>query len=128
MKTLTTAEDKLMQYLWKIKKGFFKDVVDQFPEPKPAYTTIATVLTALVNKGFIGFKQLGNNREYYPLISKKEYTKDFISGIMKKYFSNSYKELVSFFSENEDLSIEEMEEMMKILEKEIKLKKSKKDV
>jgi len=126
MKKLTTAEEQLMQYLWKIKKGFFKDIVDQFPDPKPAYTTIATVLTALVKKGFIEFNQLGNNREYYPAISQNEYAMNFISGITRRYFSNSYQELVSFFSKNEDLTIEEMEAMMNILEKEIAQKKTKK--
>jgi len=78
MKELTKAEEQVMQYLWDIKKGFLKDIVDKYPEPKPAYTTISTVVRVLVNKGFIGFKTYGKSNEYYPLSSKKEYAKVFV--------------------------------------------------
>jgi len=78
-----------MKYLWKLDKAFMKDLVDQFPEPKPAPTTVATLLSRMINKGFVDYKQFGKVREYYPLISKTEYFSDKIGGMVKNYFNNS---------------------------------------
>jgi len=126
MKELTKAEEQVMQYLWEIEKGFLKDIVDQYPDPKPAYTTISTVVRVLVNKGFIGFRAYGKTHEYYPLISKKEYTKVFFKGIVKGFFNNSASKLVSFFTSENDLSISELEQLKKQLEEQIEQKKKSK--
>jgi len=126
MKELTKAEEQVMQYLWEIEKGFLKDIVDQYPDPKPAYTTISTVVRVLVNKGFIGFRAYGKTHEYYPLISKKEYTKVFFKGIVKGFFNNSASKLVSFFTSENDLSLSELEQLKKQLEEQIEQKKKSK--
>ena len=81
---------------WKIKKGFLKDIVEQFPNPKPANTTVSTIVRILVNKGFIGFKTYGKVNEYYPLISKREYLKFSFKNILNDYFNNSYQNFTSF--------------------------------
>lgn len=127
MKELTKAEEQVMHYLWEIKKGFLKDIVDQFPDPKPAYTTISTVVRVLVNKGFIGFKTYGKSNEYHSNISKKEYTKVFFKGITKSFFNNSASKLVSFFTSENDLSLTELEQLKKQVEEQIEVKKKAKE-
>ncbi|MBN1253412.1 MAG: BlaI/MecI/CopY family transcriptional regulator [Bacteroidales bacterium] len=126
MNELTKAEEQVMQIVWKIEKGFVKDVIEYFDAPKPAYNTVSTIIRILETKGFIGHKAYGKTHEYFPLISKKEYTKSFFSGFLKKYFSNSFQQLVSFFSNENEMSIEEMEKIMKMMQSEIDLKKEKK--
>ena len=126
MNELTKAEEQIMQILWKIEKGFVKDVIEYFNKPKPAYNTVSTIIRILEKKGFIGHKAYGKTHEYFPLITKKEYTKSFFRGFLDKYFSNSFQQLVSFFSNENEMSIEEMEKIMKLMEDEIKLKKSSK--
>lgn len=126
MKELTKAEEQVMQYLWEINRGFLKDIVDQFPDPKPAYTTISTVVRVLVNKGFIGFKTYGKSNEYYPEISKKEYAKAFFRGAVKSFFNNSASKLVSFFAAENELSISELEQLKKQVEEQIEKKKKSK--
>ncbi len=123
MKELTKAEEQVMQVLWKIEKGFVKDVVAQFKNPKPAYNTVSTIIRILEKKGFVAHKAYGKTHEYYPIITKKSYTKSFFGTFLDKYFSNSFQQLVSFFSENDDLSIEEMEKIKQLLDKQIKDKK-----
>ena len=127
MKALTKAEEQVMQYLWEIKRGFLKDIVDQFPDPKPAYTTISTVVRVLVNKGFIGFKTYGKSNEYKAKISKKDYTKVFFKKIVKSFFNNSASKLVSFFTSENDLSLSELEQLKKQVEEQIELKKKAKE-
>ena len=122
MKELTKAEEQVMQYLWKIEKGFVKDIVEQFPEPRPAYTTITTVIRVLVNKGFIGYQTYGKVNEYYPLVSKDEYSKLYFNQVVRNYFSNSYQKFASFFAKENDLSLSELEEIKKIVETQIKVK------
>ena len=124
MNELTKAEEQVMQILWKIEKGFVKDLIEYFAKPKPAYNTVSTIIRILEKKGFIGHKAYGKTHEYFPLISKKDYTKTFFRGFLNKYFSNSFQQLVSFFSNENEMSIEEMEKIMKMMEDEIKLKKS----
>ncbi len=125
MNELTKAEEQVMQILWKIEKGFVKDVMTHFDEPKPAYNTVSTIIRILEKKGFVGHKAYGKTHEYFPLISKKEYTKNFFKGFLNRYFNNSFRQLVSFFSNEEEMSIEEMEKIMKMMEDEIKSKKEK---
>jgi len=125
MNELTKAEEQIMQILWKIEKGFVKDVITHFNEPKPAYNTVSTIIRILEKKGFVSYKAYGKTHEYFPLISKKDYTKKFFKGFLSRYFSNSFQQLVSFFSNENEMSIEEMEKIMKMMEEEIKLKKNK---
>ncbi len=122
---LTNAEEQIMKYLWKLKKAYLKNILNQFPEPKPATTTIATLLKRMIDKQFVGYNQHGSNREYFPLISKDKYTKGFMNGFIKNYFSNSYKNMVSFFSKHENLSTKEIEEIISILQKQIDSQKKK---
>lgn len=123
MKDLTKAEEQVMQIVWKIKKGFVKDILEKFPEPRPAYNTVSTIVRILERKGFIGHNAFGKSHEYYPLISKKEYTKTYLSGMLSGYFSDSYKQLVSFFSNENKLSISEMEEIKEMIENQIEKQK-----
>jgi len=122
MKYLTKAEEQIMQILWKLEKTFVKDIIEHFPNPKPAYNTVSTFVRILEKKGFVEHKAYGKTHEYYPLISKEEYTKEFFKGFLKNYFSNSFQQMVSFFAKDKSLSINEMEELKKIIEKEIKQK------
>ncbi len=123
MKELTKAEEQVMQVLWKIEKGFVKDVVEHFKNPKPAYNTISTIIRILEKKGFVNHKAYGNTYEYFPIVSKKTYAKSFFGSFLNRYFGNSFQQLVSFFSENNDLSIEEIEKIKELLDRQIKDKK-----
>jgi BlaI family penicillinase repressor len=119
MKELTKAEDQIMQILWKLQKGFVKDIIEHLPEPKPAYNTVSTIVRILEKKGFVSHKPLGNSHEYYPLISKDEYKKTFIKSFVKKYFGDSFQEMVSFFASERDISLNELEDIKKSLAEEI---------
>ena len=124
MKELTKAEEQIMQYLWKIKKGFLKDIVEQFAEPRPAYTTVSTVIRVLVKKGFIKFNTYGKLHEYYPAVDKKEYSKKFLKSWIGSFFNNSNKKFASFFMQDEDLNLTELEEMKKMIEEQIDKKRN----
>ncbi len=124
-KELTKAEEQVMQYLWKIGKGFLKDIVDQFPPPGPAYTTVSTVIRVLVKKGFIGYNVYGKIHEYYPLVSKNEYFRDHVKSIITNYFHGSAPEFASFFA-NEQMKLSELEEIKQMIEEKINAIKSKK--
>jgi len=122
-KEMTRAEEQIMKVLWKLEKGFVNDIIRELPEPKPAYTTVSTIVRILEKKGFAAHKAYGNTHEYYPLVPKEKYTRNQIKGFLKGYFSNSFAGMVSFFSKEENLDVQEMEEIMKMLQKEIKSKK-----
>jgi len=123
MRELTKAEEQVMQILWKIEKGFVNDILDHFKEPKPAYNTISTIVRILEKKGFIGYEAFGKTHQYFPLVSKEEYTQTFLQRFINNYFGSSYKELVSFFAKKENLSLEELEEIKKIMSEHIRRKK-----
>jgi len=125
MKELTKAEQQIMQILWKLEKGFVNNIMDQISEPKPAYNTVSTIIRILETKGFVGHKAYGKTYEYYPLITKEQYTKGFLNGFINNYFSNSYKNLISFFSKSESLSTKEIEEIIEILQNQLKDQKEK---
>ncbi len=125
MKELTKAEEQIMQILWNLKKGFVNDIIDHMPEPKPAYNTVSTIIRILENKGVVDHKAFGKTHEYFPLITKEQYTRGFLNGFITNYFSNSYKNLVSFFSKNERLSTNEIEEIIEILQAQLKEQKEK---
>lgn len=124
MKELTKAEEQLMHYLWTLEKAYLKDIVERYPEPAPAYTTISTVVNVLVKKGFIGFNTHGKSREYYPLISKEKYTQQSMNGLMNSFFDNSTKKFASFFTSQKDLSVEELQEIRKLIDEQIAQRKS----
>lgn len=119
MKALTKAEEQIMHILWNLKEGIVKDVVEEFEEPKPAYTTVATVLKVLEKKGFATHKKIGNTHLFYPAISKKEYTKFQFSSLLKNYFNGSFPKMATFFARENNLSIQELEEMIKSAEDEL---------
>jgi len=123
VKELTRAEEQVMQILWKLEKGFVKDVVEKFPSPKPAYNTVSTIIRILVKKGFISYKEYGNTYEYYPVISREDYTSVYLGNFVNSYFNSSYKSLVSFFTSDNNISVKELEEMKQMVELEIKKKK-----
>jgi BlaI family penicillinase repressor len=112
-----------MQVLWKIKKGFVKEILEHFGEPKPAYNTVSTIVRILQDKGFVSHKAYGHTHEYFPLISKDDYSKMHLKTFVKDYFSNSFQKMVSFFAREKSISIKDMREIMKILEGEINRQK-----
>jgi BlaI family penicillinase repressor len=123
MKELTRAEEQVMQILWEHKNAFVKDIVGSFGDSKPAITTISTLIRILETKGFVGHKAYGKTHEYFPLIAKEDYTRVYMGNFVKNYFNNSYKKMVSFFANDNEITIEEMEDIMKILQEEVKKKK-----
>lgn len=124
-KQLTRAEEQVMQYLWEIERGFLKDIVEKFPEPRPAYTTVSTVIRVLVKKEVIGFTAYGKTNEYYPLISKNTYFKSRLKPIINNYFSGSTSNFASYFAEQK-LNLTELEEIKQLVDEKIKKLKTKK--
>ncbi len=126
MATLTKAEERIMQILWDLERGFIKDIQENFPDPIPPYNTISTIVRVLVKKEIVSFKSYGGSYQYYPLISKEEYRSEQMGRLMNNYFGNSLKEVVNFFSEKKDLDVDEVNEALSMLEELKKHKKSKK--
>ena len=120
---LTEAEKELMEILWDKEKAFMKDIIEAFPEPKPATTTIATLLKRMQNKNLIDYKTFGNSREYFPLVEKGNYFAKEMQGMIGKFFNNSVTQFASFFTANSKLSEKELIEIKKIIEAEIQKKK-----
>ena len=125
MRELTRAEEQVMQVLWKIKRGFVKEILEHFDEPRPAYNTISTIVRILQEKGFVNHTAYGRTHEYFPLVSKDEYSKSKLKTFVRDYFSNSFENLVSFFARDKGITIKEMEEIMKIMEAEMKKQRTK---
>lgn len=119
---LTKTEEDLMNYLWKLEKAFMKDLLEAYPEPKPANTTVATLLKRMADKGFIAYNLFGNSREYYPLVKKKEYFSKHVNGLIKNFFNDSSSQFASFFTKETNLTKEELQELRKIIDTEIKNK------
>ncbi len=126
MKELTKSEEQIMQILWKINEGFVKDIIEYFPDPKPAYNTVSTIIRILENKKFIDHKAYGRTYQYFPVISKQDYTTKFMKKFMKNYFSGSFRQMLSFFSSEEELSINELEKLKKEMDLIIQKKKQNK--
>jgi BlaI family transcriptional regulator, penicillinase repressor len=120
---LTRAEEQIMQILWKLEKGFVKDVLDHFNEPKPAYTTVATIMKILEKKGYVSYKPYGNAHLFYPLITKSDYSRTHVNSIFSRYFKSSIKDVVSFFTDNNKVSINDIDSAIKLLT-ELKNKKT----
>ena len=125
MVTLTKAEERIMQILWDLKRGFIKDIQEQFPEPRPPYNTISTIVRVLVKKEIVSYKAYGGSYQYFPLISREQYRSDQMGRLMDNYFGNSLKEVVNFLSEKRDLNVNELDEALKMLEELKKQKGSK---
>jgi len=123
MKELTKAEEQIMQILWDLGQGFVKEIIAEMDSPKPAYSTVSTIVRILVKKEFIGYKVYGNTHQYYPLISKEEYKKFETERLLNGYFDNSVESLVSFFVQKEDLKMKDADKIIELLE-DIKSKKS----
>ena len=119
---LTKTEEQLMQYLWKLEKAFMKDLLDLFPEPKPAATTVATLLKRMTDKGFVGYKEYGKSREYFPKVKKSDYSSKQMNGMIKNFFNNSASQFASFFTQETNMTSAELEELKKIIDSEIKKK------
>ncbi len=117
MKELTKAEDQIMQILWKLEKAFVKDIIDQFPNPKPAYNTVSTIVRILEKKGFIGYKAYGKTHEYYPLITKENYTRFYLNNMVTGYFNGSFQNLVSFFAKENKMKVQDIDQLVAALEK-----------
>jgi predicted transcriptional regulator len=127
MKELTKAEEQVMRILWKLEKAFLKDVVEEFPEPRPAYTTISTVMRVLVKKGFIDYHTHGKVNEYFPKVKKTQYFGDHFNRVIKNFFDGSVNSFASFFTENQELKLEELEEVKQLLEDKIENLKQQND-
>ncbi|MFA6949266.1 MAG: BlaI/MecI/CopY family transcriptional regulator [Lentimicrobiaceae bacterium] len=119
MKELTRSEEQVMQILWRVGKGYVHELLQYFPEPKPAYNTVSTFIRILEKKGFVDHENINKSHLYYPMVTKSEYAKQTFKTLLKGYFSNSYKQMVSFFADDDKLSISELEEMKKLIDKQI---------
>ena len=123
---LTNAEEQVMKLLWKLEKAFIRDLMKELPDPKPAQTTINTLLKRMIDKGFVNYRQYGNSREYYPLVTRNDYFSDHISVLIKDFFNNSTAQFASFFANETDMTNEELRELREIVDKKIATKKIKK--
>jgi len=123
---LTRAEEQIMQILWDMEEGLVKDIRNRFDDPKPARNTVSTVVRVLERKGFVGHRAYSNVHVYYPLVSKSEYSKHQLFGLMENYFDNSFPALASFFTKEKDLSIRDLEELMEDTKNELKKSKRRK--
>jgi len=119
---LSKTEEQVMQYLWKRNTAFMKDLLGYFPEPKPATTTVATLLKRMNDKGFVDYKLYGKSREYFPLVKKTDYFSKHVNGLIKNFFDNSAPQFASFFTSETNLSKEELEELRSIIDQQIKKK------
>jgi len=126
MKNLSEKELQLMTHLWQIKKGYLKDIVQQFEEPQPAYTTISTLINRLITKKHVGFKMHGRDKEYFPLLKKPTYFNFEFKKMLKNYFDDSTTQFASFFAQNNDLSVEQLEELQQMVNQQIEKKSTKK--
>ena len=122
---LTNAEEQIMKLLWKLDKAFIRDLLNEFPDPKPAPTTIITLLKRMIDKGFVSYRQCGNSREYFPVVKKSDYFSDHINVLIKDFFNNSTAQFASFFANETDMSPEELKELRDIVVKKIASKKMK---
>jgi BlaI family transcriptional regulator, penicillinase repressor len=117
MERLTRKEEEAMKILWKARKGFVKELVDLHPEPKPHYNTFSTLIRGLEEKGYIGHKAFGKNHQYFPLIKKEEYRKGYMKKVVSDYFGSSYKNVVSFFVDENKIDADDLREIIKLIEK-----------
>jgi len=121
--SLSKKEEELMEIIWKEEKPFMKDIIDNYSDPKPATTTIATLLKRIQEKGFVDYEVFGNSRRYFAQIKKEDYFSGQMKGIIQNFFGNSVSQFASFFTSSTDLSEKELEDLKKIVDKEIEKRK-----
>ena len=117
MEKLTNKEEEIMRILWQLKAAFVKEVIAEIPDSGLHYNTVSTIIRNLEEKGYVGHKAYGKTHQYYPLVSKEEYRKQFMNMATNKFFDSSYKSVVSFFAREEKISAEELREILDIIEK-----------
>ena len=117
MNKLTQQEEEVMLSIWSLQECYVKDIVAKFPEPQPPYTTVASIVNNLKRKGYVSAKRYGNTYMYTPLIKQSEYKRTFLGGVVRNYFANSYKEMVSFFAKEQKLSAEDLKDIIDLIEK-----------
>lgn len=120
--SLSKSEEQLMQLLWSSKKAFMNDLIASYPDPKPAVTTVATLLKRMQDKGFVSYSQQGRAREYYPTVAKEDYFSKQMKGMIKHFFNDSTAQFASFFTKESNMSKEELEKLKRIIDQEIKKK------
>ncbi|MFT4524693.1 MAG: BlaI family penicillinase repressor [Granulosicoccus sp.] len=116
MKELTKAEEQVMQMLWKLEGGFVNQVIEELPEPKPAYNTVSTIIRILEKKGFVGFEAFGRSHRYHPIVGKDEYRSFSMGRMINNYFKGSFAEMVSFFVKDNEMSLEEIEKVKEMID------------
>ncbi len=116
MKELTKAEEQVMQVLWQIKQGFAADIIANFPEPKPAYNTMLTVVRILEKKGFVSHETFGKSNRYYPLVSKEQYSESFLLLFVFNLFDISFMSMVSFFAHTQDITLEDLDDIRRMID------------
>lgn len=121
---LSPTEETLMQHLWSRERAFMKDLLAAYDDPKPAATTVATLLKRMADKGFVAYREFGNSREYYPLVTREAYFAGHVSGVIKRFFNNSAAQFASFFTTETDLSTEELEALKAVIEAQLNKKKA----
>ena len=119
MKELTKAEQQVMHHIWELKKSFLKDIVEAFPEPRPAYTTISTVIRVLVKKGYVDYNTYGKVHEYFPLVSRKAYFRKHVKSIINNHFDGSVVSFASFFTGDDAVDLSELEEIKQLIDQKI---------
>ena len=117
MEKLTNKEEEIMHILWTLKKAFVKDVLAEIKNDKPHYNTLSTIIRNLEEKGYVAYTAYGKTHQYYPIVSKEDYRKGFMNTAINNYFNNSYKNMVSFFAKEEKISVDELKEIIKLIEK-----------
>jgi len=120
MKELTKAEEQVMKILWRIEKGFVKDVLEKMPEPKPAYNTVSTIIRILEKKGFVGYKAYGKTHEYFPLVDMTSYSNFYLKNFIGGYFGGSFQKLVSFFAKENEMDMKDFESLVQHVESDLK--------
>ena len=117
MDKLTQQEEEVMLHIWNLGECIVKDIVSKFSEPQPPYTTVASIVNNLKRKNYVEAKRYGNTYMYKPLIKQSEYKRTFMGGVVRNYFANSYKEMVSFFAKEQKLSAEDLKDIIDLIEK-----------
>lgn len=118
MEKLTKREDQIMRILWELEKAFVKEIIAEFPEPKPHYNTVSTIIRLLEKKGYVDHNAFGTTHQYFPVIQKKEeYQKTEVKNVLKTYFGNSPSQMILHFAKEDKISAEELEEIMKMIKK-----------
>lgn len=114
-KELTKAEEQVMQAIWKVEKGFAKDILAAMPEPKPAYNTVLTVIRVLVQKGFVEYTTYGKSNQYTATISKEDYSMQQLTRLRKNYFNNSNAKMLSFFVKENNMDVQDLDDLLKLI-------------